>query len=133
MTTPVADECHKTDELLDHERLEKYQSICARTNFLALDRMDIQYASKECCRAMSKPALKDWAKLKRLGRYLVGKPRLVYSYPFQEEIKVVTAFSDASWASNTSSVTGGRSEAPSAPQLVVLAPREAQLPCRGGP
>ena len=79
VTTPVADECHETDELLDHERFKKYQSICARAHFLALDRMDIQYASKECCKAMSKPTLKDWAKLKRLGRYLVGKPRLVYS------------------------------------------------------
>ena len=45
VTTPVADECHETDELLDHERFKKYQSICARANFLALDRMDIQFAS----------------------------------------------------------------------------------------
>ena len=59
---------------------------------------------------MSKPTLRDWAKLKRLGRYLVGKPRLVYSYPFQEEFKVVMAFSDANWASNAcdrKSTSGG--------------------------
>ena len=46
VTTPVADECHESDEFLDHERFKKYQSLCARCNFLALDRMDIQFASK---------------------------------------------------------------------------------------
>ena len=59
---------------------------------------------------MSKPTLRDWAKLKRLGRYFAGKPRLVYAYPFQEEVKVATAFSDANWASNAcdrKSTSGG--------------------------
>ena len=59
---------------------------------------------------MSKPTLKDWAKLKRLGRYLIGKPRLVYMYKFQEEVTALTAYSDANWASNTGdrrSTSGG--------------------------
>ena len=82
VTTPVPDEQHESEELLDHERFKKYQSLCARCNFLAIDRMDIQFASKECCRAMSKPTLRDWAKLKRFARYLFGTPRLVYMYLF---------------------------------------------------
>ena len=110
VSTPTADDVREPDELLDHERYKKYQSICARCNFLALDRMDIQFASKECCRAMSKPTLKDWAKLKRIGRYLVGKPRLIYSYRFQDEVATLTAYSDANWASNAGdrkSTSGG--------------------------
>ena len=110
VSTPVADELRESDELLDREKFKKYQSICARANFLAIDRIDIQFASTECCRAMSRPSLKDWAKLKRLGRYLVGCPRLVYKHPFQDEINVITAYSDASWASNANdrkSTSGG--------------------------
>ena len=99
-TPPVAEENYKNDEPLDHERFKKYQSVCARANFLATDRYDLQFASKECCRAMSKPTNQDWAKLKRLGRYLVGKPRLVFHYPFQDSVNHLTAYSDASWASN---------------------------------
>ena len=59
---------------------------------------------------MSRPSLKDWAKLKRLGRYLIGRPRLVYKYHCQEEVKVITAYSDANWASNAAdrrSTSGG--------------------------
>ena len=48
---------------------------------------------------MSRPTLRDWAKLKRLGRYLVGKPRLVYNYEFQESQGNITVYSDANWAS----------------------------------
>ena len=110
VSTPIADDSHESDVFLDHERHKKYQSICARCNFLAVDRMDIQFASKECCRAMAKPTIKDWMKLKRLGRYLVGKPRLIYTYPFQEEMTMLTAYSDANWASNAGdrkSTSGG--------------------------
>ena len=102
VSSPVA-EHHEVEELLDHERFKKYQSICARTNFLAIDRLDIQYASKECCRSMSRPTLRDWAKLKRLGRYLVGKPRIVYKYEFQEKQDSITVYSDANWASGKES------------------------------
>jgi hypothetical protein len=58
----------------------------------------------------SKPTVKDWAKLKRIGRYLIGKPRLVYKYEFQEDVHVLTAYSDANWASNAGdrrSTSGG--------------------------
>ena len=51
VATPVAEENYENDEPLDHERFKKYQSVCARANFLATDRYDLQFASKECCRA----------------------------------------------------------------------------------
>ena len=46
-----------------------YRAIVARCNFLAIDRPDLTYASKECSRKMAKPQNGDWAALKRLGRY----------------------------------------------------------------
>ena len=97
VATPGDDFCDLSEDLLEHEKFKKYQSLCARANFLATDRMDVQFASKECCRAMSRPRVRDWAKIKRMGRYLVGKPRLVYRYPFQDEVQAITVYSDASW------------------------------------
>ena len=63
----------------------RYRSICARTNYLAQDRGDIVYAAKELCRIMSAPTESDWQGLKRLGRYLKGKPRLVQMFEWQED------------------------------------------------
>ena len=64
VSSPVSDEHGSEEILLEHEKFKKYQSICARGNFLALDRMDIQFATKECCRAMSKPTEQDRNRLK---------------------------------------------------------------------
>ena len=47
----------------------------ARANYLAQDGSDIQYAVKELSRTMSDPTVGYWEKLKRLGRYLVGRTR----------------------------------------------------------
>ncbi|CAE8634939.1 unnamed protein product [Polarella glacialis] len=67
-----------------------YRSIVARINFLAQDRPDITFASKECCRDMSAPTENSWGKVKHIARYLVGKPRLVYEYMFQEHCDLDT-------------------------------------------
>ena len=62
----------------------KYRAITARGNFLSIDRPDIQYAVKEASRCMAKPTVNDWAKLDRLAKYLVHKPRAVTRYPWQD-------------------------------------------------
>ena len=54
-----------------------YRAIGARCNYLQPDRPDIQYAVKEVCRPMSRPTTQAWQMLKRIGRYLKGRPRLV--------------------------------------------------------
>ena len=70
------------DELLKADEASNYRSIVARVNFLAQDRADIQFATKEVCRDMSNPTESSKRKLKRLGRYLLSKPRVVNLYPF---------------------------------------------------
>ena len=54
-----------------------YRAIAARANYLAQDRIDIQFAAKELSRNMSNPDVEDWRLIKRLGRYLKGEPRIV--------------------------------------------------------
>ena len=48
-----------------------------RANFIALDRPDIQYVSKELARAMTKPSVFAMEHLKHLARYLAKHLRLV--------------------------------------------------------
>ena len=47
---------------------------------------------------MSEPSQSDWEALKRLGRYLKGRPRLVIRYKFQEPVTYLDAWTDSDWA-----------------------------------
>jgi hypothetical protein len=75
-----------------------FRGIAARCNYLQPDRPDIQFAVKECCRLMSRPTARAWEMLKRVGRYLKGRPRLVWKFDWQSSIDVLDIHSDANWA-----------------------------------
>jgi hypothetical protein len=85
-------------EIRDESTDTNYRAITARANYLAIDRPDIQYSTKEVCRSMSAPTKNDWEKLKRLSRYLVGKPRIVQHFKYQEYNTECTVYTDANWA-----------------------------------
>ena len=68
------------EEPLDKRESTNYRAVAARANYLAMDRADIQYATKEICRGMSAPTRGDLRKLRRMGRYLVEKRRVVTRY-----------------------------------------------------
>ena len=76
----------------------QFRGIAARCNYLQPDRPDIQLAVKECCRLMSRPTQEKWEMLKRIGRYLTGRPRLIWKYDWQGEVDVLDLNSDANWA-----------------------------------
>ena len=44
-----------------------YRAMVARANYLAADRMDVQFAAKEACRDMAAPRVASLQKLKRLA------------------------------------------------------------------
>ena len=75
----------------------KYRAIAARANYLAADRPALQYAAKEVCRWMSAPTDVSRLALKRLGRYLLLHPRLVFRFDFQQADRLET-HSDTDWA-----------------------------------
>ena len=83
---------------LEGVRATEYRALAARANYLALDRPDIQYATKEICRAMATPTVGDRRKLKRLARYLLERPRMVSRFDFQGEQGEVSGYSDSDWA-----------------------------------
>ena len=99
----IAAEMDDDDDDDDNEALSPsdatlFRAIVARCNYLQPDRPDIQYAVKEACRMMAKPTTKSWEMLKRIGRYLRGRPRLIWQYEWQPEQEVIEVHSDANWA-----------------------------------
>jgi hypothetical protein len=83
---------------LDAAEASIFRAKAARANFLASDRPDIAFAVKELCRGMSSPTDRDNEALKRLSRYLLGRPRLILHFMWQEEPGHFDVFSDSDWA-----------------------------------
>eukprot|EP00972_Heterocapsa_arctica_P085774 12640726-Heterocapsa_arctica.AAC.1 len=71
----------------DDKKLEDvlaYRSCTTRACYLAQDRPDIIFASKEYARGVSEPTEKRWRALRRLDRYLKGRLRQVWQFRDQE-------------------------------------------------
>ena len=47
---------------------------------------------------MANPSSTDWAKIKRIGRYLIGRPRLRYRFEFQRLPNCIRGLTDSDWA-----------------------------------
>ena len=98
------------DEELDDTQASQYRAITARCNYITPDRPDIAYTVKELARKMSRPTKGDWLRLKRLGRYLLGRPRMQQIYPWQSAQSIMKVYTDADWAGcreTRKSTTGG--------------------------
>lgn len=76
----------------------RYRALVARLNYLIPDRPDIADAVKELARSMSSPTNGDWLRLKRLWRYMKGRPGVQQLYEWQSAQGVVVTYSDADWA-----------------------------------
>ena len=100
--TPGEDEPRRkegeNEEELEEAEAPRYRAILARSNYLAADRPDIMYATKELCRSMARPTAVAWHRLKRLGRYLVGSSRPIMEFDWQVHENEVTGYSDSDWA-----------------------------------
>ena len=75
----------------------RFRRAAAKINYLSQDRLDISFASKEISRHMSSPKVGDEVLVKRVVRYLKQHPRLVVSYPWQDECSEVTVYTDSDW------------------------------------
>ena len=93
---PVIDQL-KEDKPLSTDAHTAFRALAARANYLAQDRIDVQFSAKEVCRFMSSPTDTADAALKRLGRFLLGHKRVVYSYPFQKA-DGIDVYSDTDWS-----------------------------------
>ena len=85
------------DQELPRGKQKPFRALAARSNYLAADRPDVQYAAKEICRWMATPTEQGLVALKRLGRYLEHQPRVVYKYAWQKADRI-ECYSDTDWA-----------------------------------
>ena len=103
LSNPSAEEVKREDDEveLNAHYTTQYKSIVARANYLASDRPDIQFAVKKLATSMSKPNNANWHELKRLGRYIKGKPRAIQIFKSSrlgDNNGILNAFSDSDWA-----------------------------------
>jgi hypothetical protein len=109
----TAKELEKEDEALSAEDAHEYRAKVARANFLASvasDHPDIAFSVKELCRGMSSPTVRDAEALKRLARYLLGRPSIVWHCGCQKKPTRIDIWSDSDLAGcvrTRKSTTGG--------------------------
>ena len=88
---PTLEQAEK-DVALHDSKHSPFRAGAARANYLAPDRPDIEFAVTELCRRMAAPRTDDFEKLRRLAKYLVGRPRLIMKYAFQPETDCLSIF-----------------------------------------
>ena len=102
VATPGANDQDDDDRdkfpLLPPAEATHYRALAACVNYLAMDRVDIQFVAKEISKYMSQPRTTDHNKMKRLGRYLLGKPRYIQHYLWQQPTSEISVFTDSDWA-----------------------------------
>ena len=99
-----------TGGILASEDATRFRAMAARANYLALDRPDIAYATKELCRCFATPSVEAFNALKHLGRYLLGAPRLVWKFFHQKPCSSLRVMVDTDFAgclSTRRSTSGG--------------------------
>ena len=91
-------ESPEQEEKLPDGDITLFRGVAARANYLGPDRPDMLYASKEVCREMSSPSVGGLEKMMRIGKFLSGRPRVVWEFPNQEAQDTIDIYVDANWA-----------------------------------
>jgi len=92
-------EVKKMEEaLVDPDMCKPFRRAAARISYMALDRADLAFSEKEVSRGMANPTQGDVVRLKRVIRYLMGSPRVVNIFRWQQPESALTVYSDSDWA-----------------------------------
>ena len=94
------EECNEVKVPMSGEKATEFRGWVALLNFIAQDRVDVAYASKETSKTMSSPMIGDEVAVKRIGRYLERYPTCVYLYAWQPKMLLTTVFTDSDWGSD---------------------------------
>ena len=91
------------NEPLTEQATKRYRRGTAIAVYLSQDRPDISAASCHLARRMQSPTVRDEEKLRRVVRYLRGKPRAVMRYDYQPLTTEITVATDSDWANDARS------------------------------
>ena len=105
------DEQEKNEDLTKEE-CKAFRMLAARLNYMAQDHAWLQFPAKEICGCMANPRAKDFAKVKRVVKFLkgVGEIKLLYRWQSEEEANNISVYVDSDWAgcrSTRRSTSGG--------------------------
>eukprot|EP00971_Amphidinium_carterae_P300960 5980043-Amphidinium_carterae.1 len=98
------------NEKLGDGDVRGFRSIAGTLMYLAQDRPDIQYATKEVLRGMSEPEQSHLTKAKRVVKYLQRVPLVRWKFVYQSDPGGLDCYSDSNWAAAESgfrSTSGG--------------------------
>ncbi|CAK0840427.1 unnamed protein product, partial [Prorocentrum cordatum] len=84
--------------VLEGEEATRYRSLVMRASFLSEDRPDIKHAVTEAAKCMHEPCEHGMELVKRIARYLLGRPGLVQRFRRQRWSGVLKGFSDSDFA-----------------------------------
>ena len=82
--------------------ITKYRALVARISYLSQDRPYFKSASMQVCCALTNPTTSDRENVKRIGRYLLAKPRAECFFR-RQRWEVREACSDADWGGDSPS------------------------------
>jgi len=94
----VKDNDEEAEKKLGSKKATQYRATVTRANYLCQDRSDTQLAAKESRRSTSNPTQGNRTALKRLGRYLIGRTRMVNTFQYQGPLKDLTIWTDTDFA-----------------------------------
>ena len=95
---PKADPNDDDETLLIGEEARLFRGVAARLNYVGPDRPDMRFAVKEAARLMCAPRKCDWRILRKIGRYLINRPRLALIFNWQRRPCQLDGYSDSDWA-----------------------------------
>ena len=95
---PDTEEQPKGD--LSAEECKAFRGLAARLNYMAQDNLLVHFPAKEICKNMAKPKSGDFAKIKRVVRFLkgVGPVKILYEWQSELEARDATVIVDSDWA-----------------------------------
>ena len=89
-----AERMETSGDELEGEAATMYRALSARILYLSMDRPEVSFSAKELCRYFAHPTKVGLEALKRTARFLVGMPRVVWSFPFQAHTQELSVFVD---------------------------------------
>ena len=89
-------------EQLSWDRAKAVSSAGGTATYLALDRPDIVYSIRRANQDIAKQRVRTEARLKRVARYLLGEPELIWTFPYQEMPTKLVVRTYANWTGQDS-------------------------------
>ena len=97
VATPFTRDTGKGQEL-NVTKKAIYMSGSGLLRYIALDRVDVVFATKEVRSRTAKADVLALLFLKRVARYLVGHREVAMSYPYQDNPPQIDCYTDTDWA-----------------------------------